>query len=156
MEGRPVIPDGDIVAVLPADADLQVVVVDQQLGEPLQQRLGLELGHVVDVRQVAADGEDGLPARDRVGAHDGVDGGQLLAHVEGRAAGLVVDLEVAALGGGDEAGLRKGGRQALEELLVRCGDAVVDLVAGAPERVAAGLGEVDEAEGRVVCGDGLE
>jgi hypothetical protein len=74
VEDRPIVPDGYIVAVLPLEADLQIVVVDEQAVEPVEQGFGLFVRDIVDVADVAADREDGLPARGRVGAYDGVDG----------------------------------------------------------------------------------
>lgn len=61
-----------------------------------------------------------------------------------------------ALGGGREERLRVVRGERVEEGTQRRGDAVVQLVAGRPEGVAARLGELGEAEERVVAGDGLE
>jgi hypothetical protein len=121
----PVIPDGEIVRVLPPVTDLQIVVIDEQSHEPCEKSLALELAHVVHLAYVLADGKDGLPARDGVGADDGVDGLEELADVLGGAAGLGVELEAVPLGGLVEAGLCVGGGQGLEEFLVWFGDAVV-------------------------------
>lgn len=125
MVHTPVIPDREIVGVLPPVTDLQIVVIDEQSHEPGQQRLALELGDVVHLGHVLADGEHGLPAGDRVGANDGVDGLEQLADVLGGAARLGEELEAVAGGGLVEAWLRVGGGQGLEEALVWLRDAVV-------------------------------
>lgn len=72
-----------------------------------------------------ADGEYGLPAGDRVGADDRVDGLEQLADVLGGAASLAEELEAVALSGFVEAWLRVCGSQGLEEALVWLRDAVV-------------------------------
>jgi hypothetical protein len=95
---------------------------------------------------VRADGEEGAPPGDRVGAHDGVDGGEGGADVFGRAAGVGVDLEAAAVGDGVEAGLGEGCGKGGEEGLVGGGEAVVELVARGPESVCGELGWVCEAD----------
>ncbi len=74
MEDRPIVPDSYIIAVLPLEADLEIVVVDEQAVEPVEQGLGLFFGDVVDMTDVAADGEDGFPAGGGVSTYNGVDG----------------------------------------------------------------------------------
>lgn len=54
----PVVPDGDIVGVLPLEAHLQVVVLDNELGKPVEEVLALLLGQAVDALAVVADGVD--------------------------------------------------------------------------------------------------
>ena len=49
MVDAPVVPDGEIVGVLPAVTDLQVVVVGDEVDEPFQGVLALELGEAVDL-----------------------------------------------------------------------------------------------------------
>ena len=53
----PVIPDGEIIGVLPSKSDLQIVVFDQQSQEPPFEILALCLGQAVDVLEVVVDGE---------------------------------------------------------------------------------------------------
>ena len=90
-------------------SDLQVVVFHNQLDEPVQQRLRFQGRHVVDVLHVGADCEDGLPPCHRVGANDGMDGGELFANVGGGAPGVGVEFEVTCFGCLVELGLRVGG-----------------------------------------------
>lgn len=111
------------------------MVIDQQSDEPSQKRLALELAHIVHLGDVLADGKDGFPPGNGVGADDGVDGLEEVADVLRGAAGFGVELEAVPVGGLVEAGLRVGGGQGLEEFLVWFGDAVVELVAGGPEGV---------------------
>jgi hypothetical protein len=132
------------------------MVFHNQLHEPLQQVLALGLADLVDPLRMVADGEDALPSRDRVGADHRVHGFEVRADVERVAAFGRIELEVVLGGGFVEDGLRVGGGEGLEELLVGWGDAVVDFVAGGPEGVAAGAGELGEAEDGVVRGDRLE
>ena len=72
-----------------------------------------------------------------MGPHHGVRGREFVVDVEGRAA-RGHDGVVAGFAGGLEDGLRAGGGEGLEKALHGWGTAVVELVAGNPERVAAG------------------
>lgn len=112
MESASVIPDGysqvskfcpkqvnrnneltNIVGVLPLQPNLKRVVLSNGIIEPLEQVLALFLSDSVDVANMGADREDALPASDRVGADDGVDGLQLTADILGRTTGLLIELE---------------------------------------------------------------
>ena len=53
----------------------------------------------MDALDVVADGKDGLPAGDGVGADDGVDSLEDFAYILGCTALACVDLKVVALGG---------------------------------------------------------
>jgi hypothetical protein len=135
MVHRPVVPDSQVIHVLPAVPHLQVVVLDDKLHEPAQEVRRLLIAEAVDLLHVVADGEDGLPAGDGVRADDGVDGLEKLADVLGGAAFGRVDAEAVAVGGLVEAGLGVGGCEGVEEGSEGGRDAVVDLVAGSPEGV---------------------
>lgn len=135
MVHAPVIPDSEIVLVLPSVPDLQVVVIDEQSHEPVEQRSALQISDIVHLRNVLADGEHALPASDGVGADDGVDGLEKLANVLGSTALAAVDLEAVLFGGLVEARLRVGCGQAFEEFLVWCRDAVVQLISRGPQGV---------------------
>lgn len=156
MVHAPIIPNRHIIHPLPLEPDLQVMILHNQLAKPPQEMLALVLGQPVDPLHVVAHGKHRLPPRDRVGADDGVHGLEHLADVLRRAARRRVHGEVVALGGGREERLRVVRGERVEEGAQRRGDAVVQLVAGRPEGVAARLGELGEAEERVVAGDGLE
>lgn len=132
-----------------------MVPVDQ-IQEPLEQLGALVLGHVVDLLDVDANGEDALPAGDGVGAHDRVDCLELGSDVLGRAPRLVVDFEPGDLGDLVEAWLFEGGGEALEESLIRLADAVVDFVARRPESVCGGEDEGCVSKGLVSGGAVLE
>lgn len=124
-----------IVLVLPAETDLQVVVVDNQTDEPLQQVVTLFFGQSINLADVVTDGEDTLPAGHGVGADDRVDGRQVVADVVGAASRFGVQLKLVVLGALVEGGLRICCVKGLEELLIWPGDAVVDFIAGGPEGI---------------------
>ena len=113
MERRPIIPDGDIVGVLPPVADLQVVVFHQQVDEPIQQFLALVLREPVDVPNVPTHGEDALPPCDGVRPDDGMLRLELRAHVLRGTPRFVVELEAVGLGDPVESRLLEGCRQRL-------------------------------------------
>ena len=115
--------------------NLQIMVLDNQPHKPFQQRLTLQWGKVVDLLHVVTDREYGFPACDGVGADYGMDGDEVFADVVRGAAGVGVELEIAGFGGFVEAGLGVGGCEAFEELLIRLGKTVEELVAGCPERI---------------------
>lgn len=128
----------NIVLILPLEPHLQIMVPVDEIHEPFQQVVALVLRQAVDVAREAAHGEDALPARDGVRPHDGVHGLQGGADVLGRAARRRVHLQAQVLRDFVEAAALEGGREALEELLVGRGDAVVDFVAGGPHGVWEG------------------
>ena len=64
VEHAPVIPDGQVVGVLPPEPDLEVVVVRDELDEPAQQIVAFGLTQAVDPLGVVTNGEDGLPTGD--------------------------------------------------------------------------------------------
>lgn len=115
MVHRPVIPDGQVILILPPESDLQIMVLRDQVDKPPEEVLRLVLAQPVDLLHVVTDGEDALPPGDRVGPDHGVDGLEELAHILWGAALGGVDLEAVAVSGLVEAGLGVGGRQAVEE-----------------------------------------
>lgn len=130
-----VVPDGEVVEVLPAVADLEVVVLDDEVDEPVEEVARLVVGEALDALDVVADGEDALPARHGVRADDGVVRLEGFPYVLGGPAHAGEDLEAVVRGRLVEDGLRAVRGQALEELLHRGREAVVDFVAGGPEGV---------------------
>ena len=114
-----------------------MVLVDQ-IQEPTQELGALLLGQTVDMLDMAANREDALPARDGIGAHDGVDGLQLATDVLGRAPRFVVELKPCVFRHLTEKRLLKGGGEAFKELLVWFADAVINLVARSPQSVCTG------------------
>lgn len=125
----------DVILVLPLQADLQVVILVDQVKEPLQEVVALLLCHAIDISHMASNREDTLPPSDRVGAHDGVDCLELKSDVLRGATGLVVELEPAFLSDFLEVRLGEGPSQPLQEILVWFANAIVDLIARGPECV---------------------
>jgi hypothetical protein len=62
----------EIVGILPAVAHLKVVIFDNETDKPLKKMATFLFSDTVDLLNVCADGEDTLPAGNRVGADDGV------------------------------------------------------------------------------------
>lgn len=79
----PIIPDGNVIGALPLEPDLQVMVLVQQIQEPLQQMVTLRRCQPVDVSGEATNREDALPAGDWVCANDWVYGLQVFAYILG-------------------------------------------------------------------------
>lgn len=72
--------------LLPLEAHLQVVVELNEVEEMLQDGVRLVFRYPDNaLREVGVD-EDGLPARDGVGANDGVNGLKVATNVTGRSA----------------------------------------------------------------------
>jgi hypothetical protein len=67
---RTIVPNCDIVRILPPKPDLSIVVVHQQLLEPLEHICTFFLGQAVDMADVSADREDALPACDWIRTDD--------------------------------------------------------------------------------------
>lgn len=135
MIHAPIIPYGQVIHVLPAITHLKVVVLHNQLHEPVQSTPALVGGQTIDMLDVVADRKHGLPACDGIGADHGVLSCELAADILGRAARLAIELKVVVFCGLVEARLGVCCRQAFEEFLVGRREAVVDLVAGCPERI---------------------
>lgn len=158
MEDTAVIPDGynlwsaselsaagvcpartNIVRVLPFEPDLEVMVLVNQVQEPVEELFAFLLGHVVYVSHVPTDREDALPSSHRVCSDDGVYGPEDGSDVLRRAARLVVELKAIALCRLAESRLVEGDCQAFEKLLVRLADKVINFITRSPERVYAAL-----------------
>lgn len=67
------------------------MVLGDHAQEVIKEMRPLALGQAVDVLDVVTNGEDALPAGDRVGADDWVLGGELVAHIKRRAPGFGVN-----------------------------------------------------------------
>lgn len=133
----PIVPDSQIIDVLPlqVQAHLQVVILDNQLHEPIEKMLRLLLAQSVDSLHVIADSENRLPARHRVGANYGMDRLKDLANILGRTTLCGPDLDTVFLGGSIKQRLRVVSRQGIEEASQSWRDAVVELVARGPKSV---------------------
>lgn len=99
----------DVILIHPPMPHLQIVVLNDEVHELVEETPALAPGQAVDALDVRADGEDALPARDGVGAHDGVHGGEVGACVLRRAARARVDGEAVSGGRFVEFRLRVGG-----------------------------------------------
>jgi hypothetical protein len=114
-----VVPDGQIILVLPSLADMQIVVLNNQLDEPFQCMLAFLLGQAVDLLHVMANSKDRFPACDGIRSDHGMLRSQFATHVLRSTARLVVQVESVFLCGEIETRLRVCGREAFEEFLVR-------------------------------------
>lgn len=83
-----VIPNRQIIHVLPLMSDLQVMVFDNQLHKPIQCLLTLFFRQSIDVLHMVPDSKDGLPSSNGVRADHGMDGRKRVANVLGRTARL--------------------------------------------------------------------
>jgi hypothetical protein len=118
----------DVVRGLPLESNLQIVVLVDQVYEPIKQVLALFGCEAVDMLHMSAHGEDTLPAGDRVGANDGVNSLELNPNILRSAAGFLIELKTSSLRGLVEAWLGKCSCEGLQELLVRLADPVIDLI----------------------------
>lgn len=91
-----IIPDRQVVRLLPAQPYLEIMILHDQLHKPIQKAARFFFRQPVDVLDVVADGEHGLPTGDGVRADDRVHGLEDVADVLGGAAGGGVHLEVVA------------------------------------------------------------
>lgn len=73
-----------------------------------------------------------------------------------RASRLLVQREFPLVGAFDEALAYVNSVETFEESLVGFAEAIIQLVAGCPQCVAACLGQFGQTQARVVCGTGLE
>ncbi len=129
MVDATVVPDGNIMDVLPLETHLQVVVLHDELHEPVEEMPGFLIAQPVDALDVVPDSEHRLPSCDRVRANNRVDRLEDLAHVFGCATCSTPELKVVLLCRLVEAGLGVEGRQSVEEVSQRRRDAIVELVA---------------------------
>lgn len=109
--------------------DLQIVVLRNQLDEPIQRAFAFLFGELVDLGDVMPDTEDGLPPCDWVCTNDRVCCHELSTDVLWRATGLAIQFEAVFFGGSAEAGLRVCCCELVEKFLVRFRKPVVKLVA---------------------------
>jgi hypothetical protein len=101
--------------------------------------------------------KDALPAGDRIGAHNWMDGLKLAANILWCTTRFVIQLEPGTFGDISEDWLLEGGCESLEESLIRLTEAIVQLVARGPQCVwergeqlelaARCLGATQSAEG---------
>lgn len=93
------------------------MVLDDEVGKPIEEMAALGLDNPVDAFNVLADGKNRLPSSDRVRTDDGVNGLKHLANVFRRAALRAIDAKAVLLGGLIELWLGVLGRQCIKEML---------------------------------------
>lgn len=118
MIHTPVIPNRQIIRILPSVSYLEIMIIGHQSDKPLKQMLALSLCHVIHLLNMVPESEDRLPPSNRVCAHNGMDGLEDFSNVFGCPTRFGVDLESILLGGGIEARLGIGGREGLKKFLV--------------------------------------
>lgn len=158
VENRTVVPDGQIIGS-PLEADLQIVVLGDQLQEIGLEDLTLALGDVVDpaALDLVAGAEERFPARDGVCAHDWVRGLEVDAGVFWCAALFFDEFFAEFLGHLDEVGLVVCRREVVGDGLEGWAQSVVGFVARCPKCVAANVFWVlDDLEDRIVGGNAFE
>ena len=74
MESAAIVPYRDVVDILPLEANLQIVVVFEELLEPSEKHVALFFGDAVDKLAVLADWVEALPACHWVCSHHWMDG----------------------------------------------------------------------------------
>jgi hypothetical protein len=82
-----------IVIVDPLVANLEIVILNDHLDEPVEQVLAFPLCHVVDVRNVTSHGEDALPSGDGIRADDWMYRFKRVANIVGRSSLARIQLE---------------------------------------------------------------
>ena len=140
MKRRPIIPNGHVIS-LPLESDLQVMVLCDQRQKVGFDDLALAVRHVIDPAFLdqTTDAEEGLPARDRVRAHDRVGDFEVESGVLWGASVTVEQLVVEFLLDTVELRLMVRCCQTLCELLPRRREPVINFIARSPECVAPSI-----------------
>ena len=125
MEGASIVPNGNVVNILPLEPNLKVMVIFEQLLKPLQEHGALLLGHTVDELSVLANRIQAFPARDWICTDDWMDGSELSADVFSSSTWLFVELEITALRRFNEVWAPKGACESFQKLLNGRRDAIV-------------------------------
>jgi uncharacterized ParB-like nuclease family protein len=74
MVHTPVVPDGEIIRILPSMANLDVMIFRNQRREPIESSLAFFFGQPIDVLHMVADRKDRFPACHRIRAYNRVCG----------------------------------------------------------------------------------
>ena len=144
-----VVPNGDISRRLPANARLDVMVLGDEVFNHGHESVAFRFGDPLETAAVHSAGEDGVPARNGVGADGGVDGLEAEAGVgRGATRSLVRALGAAGLGVVRVAPLDL---EVLEELLERLAHPVVEIVRARVEGVSACVGNLAQTQRRIVA-----
>jgi hypothetical protein len=135
MIDTPVIPNRQIIRILPSVTDLQVMVLNNELHKPVQGSSALFLRQSVDLLDMVSNPKNGLPSCDWVCANHRMNGLQVSAHVLWGSTRFTVELETVLLGAEAKAGLCISGCKAFEELLVRLGKPIIQLIPRCPQSI---------------------
>jgi hypothetical protein len=122
-----------VILVVPLEADLEVVVLSDHAEEFSKEVRALTLREAVNVLDVMAEGKDGLPSSDWVGANDWMLGGELGTNIQWRSTGRIIEFKFVVLGGLGEEWLSISCSKSVKELLVGWGEAVIDFISRGPE-----------------------
>ena len=109
----------EIIRVLPAEAHLQIMILHDQVYEPVGEMFALFVAQSVDFLHMGANSEDTLPSCNRIGADHWVLSTQIFADILRGTARALEDLEAAILRKLIELRLRKGCVQPFQKSLVR-------------------------------------
>jgi len=76
-----IVPDRQIIGILPSMTDLQIMIINYQGQELIQKSLAFELRQPIDALDMMPKRKDRLPACDRIGAYNWMDSFEDLADV---------------------------------------------------------------------------
>jgi len=129
VEDRAVVPDGKII-VVPSEANLQVVVLADQLIEVAFDELALSLGDIVDPACVnlMSSTEQALPASHRVSANDRVRSGEVQSSILWGTSVLFDELKVVLCSNFVEVWLMMSSCQAVGKSLPNWGQPVISFI----------------------------
>ena len=113
MERASIVPDGNVVYVVPVESDLQIMIILEKFLKPLQSHTALLFGQAVDELAVLADWVETLPAGDRICPDDRMGSLEIATDILSGTARLLVQLEVSPFSSGDKVWTAKGAGETL-------------------------------------------
>lgn len=122
-----------------------MVVLDHAV-EFLQQLFRFVLVHLVDAFGKLPDREDTSPASHWMGPDDRMDRGEAIPFIQGASPLSLYDLLPSTFHAHAHAIGSACDGQAIYKVLIRLGQAIIQLIARGPKRIAAGFGQFDDAE----------
>lgn len=127
-----------IILIPPLKPHSQIMILQNHIPKPLQQRLTLLLKHLIDPLREGPQSENTLPARHRVCPDDGMHSLQFTSDIERRTTRFGEDFHFFRVRGcGFEESITDESRgEGFEEFLIGAGEAVVDFVAGGPTEIS--------------------
>jgi len=151
-----VVPDSEIILVVPLEAALKIMVLSDHTEELILEVGALTISQTVNVLAMVTNSKDALPSSDRIGANNGVVSGKFTTNVEWVTTGLLIKLELLVLGSLGEEGLSICSGQTIEELLVSRREAVIDLIARSPKSVPTESWDISQLQHSIVTWNWLE